>query len=202
MFAQTIRGRVSDSAGIATVMDRWTTELAPGATGWLGSTCGVTDDGELFVLARFDSEESARANSDRPEQGAWWADVEALFDGPVQFRDSTDVQVDTVGDLDSAGFVQVILARSRDLPRSKALMARDLDQRAAARPDILGSVGIGQPDGEFTYVIYFTSESDARVGEKQEMPPAVQATMQELMSLGEGPPRYLDLRRPRMDSPA
>jgi len=202
MFAQTIRARVSDPGSVEPVVNRWMTELAPGATGWLGSTSGVTESGELFVLVRFDSEESARSNSDRPEQGAWWAEMEALLDGEAQFRDSNDVEVESVGDLDSAGFVQVILAKSTDLDRSKELMNSDLDQRAAARPDILGSVGVGQPDGEFTYVVYFTSEAAARAGEQQEMPPEVQAAMQELMSLGERPPEYLDLKQPRLDSPA
>jgi hypothetical protein len=202
MFAQIIRAKVSDPELVEPVVDRWMTELAPGATGWLGSTSGVTDDGDLFVLVRFDSEESARSNSDRPEQGAWWAELEALLDGEAQFRDSTDVEIESVGDLDSAGFVQVILAKSRDLDRSKALMNSDLNQRAQARPDILGSVGVGQPDGEFAYVIYFTSEADARLGEQKEVPPEVQAAMQEMMALGERPPEYLDLKRPRLDSPS
>ncbi|MGE5763508.1 MAG: hypothetical protein ACM3ZF_06425, partial [Mycobacterium leprae] len=59
--------------------ERWVEELAPGAAGWLGSTAGVTDDGRFIGLARFESEQAARRNSDRPEQGRWWAETSKLF---------------------------------------------------------------------------------------------------------------------------
>ena len=107
MFAQIIRGKVSDPNAVRPVVDRWMKELGPIAKGWLGSTSGITDDNEVFVLVRFESEEAARANSDKPEQGAWWAEMEKVFDGEATFRDSNDVEIEAVGDLDSAGFVQV-----------------------------------------------------------------------------------------------
>ena len=79
-------------------MDEWVRELAPGADGWLGSTAGVTEDGTLVALARFESEEAAQRNSDRPEQGAWWERMAALFTSEPEFRDSTSVDVETYGD--------------------------------------------------------------------------------------------------------
>ena len=109
MFAQIIRGKVTDPWAVRPVVDRWMKELGPTATGWLGSTSGVTDDNEVFVLARFESEEAARANSDKPEQGEWWAEMEKLFDGEPRFQDSTNVLVEATGDLDSAKFVHVTL---------------------------------------------------------------------------------------------
>ena len=121
MFAQMIRGKVSDPSVVRPVVERWVRELGPTAKGWLGSTSGITDDSELFLLARFESEEAAKANSDKPEQGEWWAEMEKLFNGEATFRDSNDVEVESVGDLDSAGFVQVVVAKSKDLDRSKAL---------------------------------------------------------------------------------
>ena len=45
MFIQVIQGKVADAEGLRTCLDRWLTDLQPGATGWLGSTGGVTDDG-------------------------------------------------------------------------------------------------------------------------------------------------------------
>src|SRR6476620_6015827 len=108
MFVQTIRGKVSDPAAVRPIVDRWMNDLGPSATGWLGSTSGITDDNQLFVLVRFESDEAARANSDKPEQGEWWAEREKLFDGEPSFQDSNDVQVDTSGDPDVAGFVQVM----------------------------------------------------------------------------------------------
>src|SRR5664279_6444667 len=123
VFAQIIRGKVSDPNAVRPVVDRWMTELGPTAKGWLGSTSGITDDNEVFVLVRFETEEAARANSERPEQGAWWAEMEKLFDGEPRFQDSNDVQVDTSGDPDAAGFVQVMTGQVTDPDRAKQLMA-------------------------------------------------------------------------------
>ena len=68
-FVQVIQGQVSDAAKVRAHLDKWNKELAPGADGWLGSTAGVTEDGRVVALVRFESEEAARRNSDRPEQG-------------------------------------------------------------------------------------------------------------------------------------
>jgi len=61
VFVQVITGKVTDAAAVRARFDRWLEELAPGAKGWLGSTAGVTDDGRVVVLARFESEEAARS---------------------------------------------------------------------------------------------------------------------------------------------
>lgn len=200
MFAQIIRGKVSDREAVRAGMDRWRKELAPGAIGWLGSTSGITDDGQLFVVARFESAEAARANSDKPEQGAWFAEMAMLFDGEPSFQDSTDVAVEAIGDLDSAGFVQVMSGQVSDPDRAKQLMADQPDMRAL-RPDVLGSISIGHDEGRWTMVIYFTSEADAREGEKKEMPSEMAATMQEMQALSVGETEFLDLKEPWLDAP-
>ncbi|HEY5152054.1 MAG TPA: hypothetical protein VIJ23_20025 [Mycobacterium sp.] len=200
MFAQIIRGKVSDPSAVRPVVDRWMTEMGPTAKGWLGSTSGVTDDKEVFVLVRFESEEAARANSDRPEQGAWWAEMEKVFDGPPTFQDSNDVQVDTSGDPDAAGFVQVMTGQVTDPDRAKQLMAEQPDMRTL-RPDILGSVSVGHEDGKWTMVIYFSSEADAREGEAKQMPPEALKAMEEMQALSVGQPEFLDLKTPWLDSP-
>ena len=200
MFAQIIRGKVSDPSAVRPVVDRWMTEMGPTAKGWLGSTSGVTDDNEVFVLVRFESEEAARANSDRPEQGVWWAEMEKVFDGQPTFQDSNDVQVDTSGDPDAAGFVQVMTGQVTDPDRAKQLMAAQPDMRTL-RPDILGSVSVGHEDGKWTMVIYFSSEADAREGEAKQMPPEALKAMEEMQALSVGQPEFLDLRTPWLDSP-
>jgi len=200
MFAQIIRGKVSDPAAVRAGMDRWVSDLAPTAIGWLGSTTGVSDDGDLFVLARFDSEESAKANSNKPEQDRWFADMSKLFDGEPTFQDSTNVTIDTAGDPDAAGFVQVMTGQVTDPLRAQQLMADQPDMRDL-RPDILGSVMVGGEDGRWTMVIYFTSEADAREGEKKEMPAEMAAAMQEMESIAVGQTEYLDLKNPWLDSP-
>src|SRR5664279_3055306 len=84
MFVQVIQGQVSDATQVRAQLDRWVAKMAPGAVGWLGSTSGVTDDGRLVALVRFESEEVAQQNGDRPEQTAWWEQTATLFtDEPV-----------------------------------------------------------------------------------------------------------------------
>src|SRR3954451_16454721 len=171
MFAQVIRGRTSDAEGLHAAMDRWIDEVRPGSIGWLGSTAGITDDGTFIAVARFESAEAADRNGRRPEQGRWWEETSRLFDGDVSFHDSEDVTVDLPGDPDQAGFVQVMQGRVTDAARAKEVMAQiPGDVMAAFRPDVLGSVVIGQPDGVWTQVIYFPSEAAAREGERKEPP--------------------------------
>jgi hypothetical protein len=202
MFAQVIQGRTPDAEAVQAAIDRWTRELAAGADGWLGSTEGVTDDGTFIAVVRFESADAADRNSHRPEQTTWWEETRRLFDGDVTFHDSEDVTVDLHGDPDRAGFVQVMQGRVTDPARAKALMDQmSAADMAALRPDILGSVSIGEADGEWTQVLYFTSEAEAREGERKEMPPEMQAVMAEMTTISTGPPDFFDLRHPMLESP-
>ena len=45
------------------------------------------------------------------------------------------------------------------------------------RPEVLGSVAVGHEGGAYTMVMYFTSEAEAREGERKEAPPELQANM-------------------------
>ena len=203
MFAQVIEGRTSDAEALRSAMDRWMQDLAPGSIGWLGSTGGVTDDGRVVVVARFESAEAAARNSERPEQTRWWEETQRTFDGDVSFRDSEDVTVDLQGDPDTAGFVQIMQGRVSDAARAKELMGQmSSDDMAAFRPDVLGSMSIGHEDGEWTQVMYFTSEAEAREGERKEPPPEMQALMDEMMKISMGEPDFFDLRQPDLRSPA
>ena len=201
MFAQVIQGKVSDTAAMRAATDRWLKELAPGAEGWLGSTGGTTDDGRYITVVRFESEEAARRNSDRPEQGQWWSQTEKLFDGGATFQDSNDVDLDLHGDPDQAEFVQVMQGRGSDPERVKQLMAADSDKWAAFRPDMIGSVAVGHDGGAYTMVMYFTSEADARQGERKEVPPELKANMDEMNKLSVGQPEFFDLKQPVILSP-
>ena len=49
--------------------------------------------------------------------------------------------------------------------------------------------------------IYFTSEEEARAGERKEPPPELKAQMEEMDSLSEGVPEFFDLRRPWLYAP-
>jgi hypothetical protein len=201
VFVQVIQGQVADAEQVRAAFDRWDRELAPGATGWLGSTAGVTDDGRFIALARFESEEAARRNSGRPEQDRWWAETARLFSGEASFTDSDDVVVDVVGEPGDAGFVQVMRGRGTDPDRARELMAQDSSEWADFRPDILGSVAVLHDGGAYTMAIYFTSEEEAREGERKEPPPELRAQMEEMDALSAGVPEFFDLRQPWLYSP-
>lgn len=201
MFVQVIRGQVTDRAATRAALERWVQDLSPGVQGWLGTTAGVTDDGQFLAVARFDSLEAARRNSDRAEQGEWWTQTATLFSGAATFHDSTDVELDIHGDLDRSGFVQVIQGRTNDPARVRELMSQNPEAWAAFRPDVLGSVSIGHDGGRYTMVLYFTSEAEAREGEGKEPPPEVQAQMAEMDKLEVGEPTFLDISEPWLYSP-
>ena len=202
MFVQVIQGQASNPDALKDALDRWFRELSPDAGGWLGSTAGVTDDGRFIALARFESEAAARRNSDRPEQDAWWAGTSKLLTGEAIFRDSSHVVVDVTGEPDQAGFVQVMQGRSSDPDRARELMGQDdAGEWAAFRPDIIGSVAVDHDAGAYTMALYFTSEQEAREGERKEPPPELKAQMEQMNALSVGEPEFFDLRQPWLYSP-
>ncbi len=176
MFVQIIEGRTADAEGLQRQGDRWQADLRPGATGFLGVTSGVTSDGRALTIVRFDSEASARANSERPEQGAWWAETEKYYDGDIAFAESSDVSEFRGGGSDAAGFVQVMKVTGTDRTQVEHMDAA-FEQHADLRPDVLGGLRAWTGADAYIEAAYFTSEADARAGEQTEMPEAVQALM-------------------------
>ncbi len=201
MFVQVIQGKVSDAGAARARFDKWMTDLGPGATGWLGSTAGVTDDGRLVVLARFESKEAAQQNSERPEQSAWWEETQKVFDGEPEFHDSTSAEADLSGNPDDAGFVQIMQGRTTDPDKARQLMADDTIDWESYRPEILGSLNLEHDGDGWTMVTYFSSEEAAREGERKPPPPEMEKLMQELMAISAGEPTYFDLKDPWLDSP-
>lgn len=202
MFVQVIRGKVNDRERLEQQLERWESDLAPKAEGWLGATHGVTDDGTAVSIVRFESQEAAEANSERPEQGAWWEETAGCFDGEPIFANSTFVDLDTPGDPGDAGFVQVMQGQVSDPDRARELMSDDSVDMSDYRPDILGSLMCGHDDGRWTMAIWFTSEAEAREGEQKNPPEEWSEVMQELDQLSVGETSYYDLREPRLRTPA
>ena len=196
MFVQIIEGLTNDREALERLGERWEEELRPGADGFLGATMGVTDDGRVVNIVRFESEAHGRANSERPEQGAWWNEYEKCFDGEISFSDSTDVTLWGSGGSNDAGFVQVM--KSAGVDRSRI---EEFDDRLSAfmdrRPDLLGGVRVWTGPDRCTEVVYFTSEDEARAGEAQERPAELDQVMAEYGDLMEGV-EYLDLRDPHL----
>jgi hypothetical protein len=201
MFVQVIQGQVVDAEQAHASLDQWMEELAPNATGWLGTTAGVTEEGRFIALARFESADAARQNSDQTAQDKWWKDFSANLEGEATFHDTDDVVVDLTGEPDAAGFVQVIQGQGTDPDRARELMSQDSDAWAGFRPEILGTEAAMYGNGEYTMAMFFTSEADAREGEQKEAPPELKAQMDELNSMAVGMPTFFDLPHPWLYSP-
>jgi hypothetical protein len=195
VFIQIIQGKCTKQDEMHALADEWREQLAPGADGWLGGTYGFTDDGMFVGVIRFDSRESAATNADRPEQSAWWSDMEACFDGPVEFHDSDDVTLLFDGGSDDARFVQVIRGKVDDPSRLRAMMT-DAQLLHEMRPDILGATLAIEPDGTYTETIAFTDEASARAGEQVPPPPEVQRELEYAMQGA----TFYDLHQPWFSS--
>ena len=202
MFVQVIQGKVSDAAQVRAHLDKWVSEVAPGAIGWLGSTGGVTEDGNLIALVRFESEEAAQQNSDRPEQGEWWETMASYFIDEPTFHNSTHVEVDTPGDPAQAGFVQVMQGRTSDPDRARELMAATTPRtgRSSGRTSSAPSRwSTTETPGRWRC----TSPPRRRLaqGEQKPPPPEMEQMMKEMDSLMVGETAYFDLKDPWMHAP-
>ena len=194
MFAQVIQGRARDKAALRSQMERWDRDLKPQADGFLGATAGIADDGTFIAIARFASEDAARANSERPEQGQWWEETSRHLEPDVSFRDCREVDMILGGGSDDARFVQIIQGRCTDIEKARSLasdMEADLKER---RPDLIGAMAAWTPDGRFTQAAYFRSEAEAREGERNTGgPPDEWDTLFEDIT-------FIDLREPWLTS--
>ncbi len=201
MFIQVIEGRSSQPEAVHRQIEVWERELRPGAEGYLGSAGGCTPDGMCVLVARFESREAAMRNSSRPEQSQWWEETERCFDGPVTFHDSEDVHEMRHGRLEDAHFVQIMEGHVTDRARADEIERMSEPLLRTARPDLLGSITAYYGDGEFADIAYFTSEEDARSGERQDPPPEFAEAFgewQEVMKVD----RYMDISEPWLTAPA
>jgi hypothetical protein len=62
-------------------------------------------------------------------------------------------------------------------------------------------VAVGHEGGAYTMAMYFTSEAEAREGERKEPPPELQAQMEEMQQLSIGEPEFFDLKQPWLYAP-
>jgi hypothetical protein len=163
---------------------------------------GITDDEWSITVVRFASEAQARRNSDRPEQREWWRDASQHL-ARIAVHDASKVHTYGEGDAEEAGFVQVIQGYSDNLERMASL-GRDQDKVLAGdAPHVLGMTVAEHADrpGDFTQIVYFTSEQDAR--QFDPVPPAeadepAQEERRRLMTNL----RCFDLRDPQLLSPS
>jgi hypothetical protein len=202
MFIRVIQGRATNSPGIRRDLGRWQRQLGADADGWLGSTAGITEDGWSITVVRFASEAQARRNSARSEQREWWRDASQHL-ARVVVHDAAKVHTYGEGGADEAGFVQVIQGHSDDLERMASLGRNQEEVLAREAPHILGMTVAEHADrpGDFTQIVYFTSEQDARqfdpVPPAEADEPAPEERRRLMTNL-----RCFDLRDPQLLSPS
>jgi hypothetical protein len=202
MFIQVIQGRATNPPGIRRDLGRWQRQLAADADGWLGSTTGITEDGWSITVVRFASEAHARRNSDRPEQREWWRDASQHL-ARVGFHDASKVHTYRDGGSDQAGFVQIIQGHTDHMERMVSLGRDQEEVLAREAPHILGVTVAEHADrpGDFTQIVYFTSEQDARSYDQdapiEEDEPAQEERRSLMTNL-----RSFDLRDPQLLSPS
>lgn len=196
MFLQYMQGKVRDRDLYQRQLDKWRSDIKPKAVGYLGSTSGITDDGTAAAIIRFESSESAAANSDLPEQSQWWEEMSRAFDGEVTFIDCPTVDLIGAGGTEQAGFVQVMLGRAVDpqaMREAGESMEADLK---AMRPDVLGGVVGWYGDRQFLQAMYFTSLADARKAEKTM---ADDPQVDEWNKMLDGDITFIDITEPDFD---
>jgi hypothetical protein len=196
MYVQFIKGRSSDPSAVQAQFDRWVQDLKSGAVGFVGSTSGITADGVVVSLCRFESAGAAAENGERQEEGAWWRDFVSSLDGEPEVKETEDAEVLLDRGCDDAKFVQIMLG-SGDPETLRDLDQRFLDEALDQRPDLLGSYRANFPDGTFAEVAYFTSEAEARAAESQPMPDDIKALFEEL-NAAVGDMTYIDITEPRI----
>jgi len=199
MFVQVIQGRVTYTGGLRAALERSMERLGADAdaSGWLGTTAGVTDDGILITLACFDTAEHARREIARPGPDQWRAEISKHLADPVTVDDSRDVTTQLGGGPVDAGFVQIMRGRFSDVERTIGVLEEMTSWEVDFRPDIVGGLLAIHGDGVFTEAVYFRTEAAARAGERA-VPPAEPAAALDVLVQDV---TYFDLREPWLFSP-
>ena len=183
MFVRVVRGKVADPRAALAATSGWVGGIKATASGYLGSTAGVTEDG---TLVRFESQQAAR----------WDGPMVPAIDA-VTVIDCPDVAFLYGGGSDDAGYVQVMAGHTANPARFKEISRRFEDYLPSSRPEILGGVTAFAPDGTFFNVVYFTSQDAARAGEREPRPPEIEELFSEFDDQLD---EYLDLTEPWFDS--
>jgi hypothetical protein len=196
MFVQVFQAQIKDRELWNRRVEIWRREIKPKTAGFLGFTTGVTTDGYMVTVVRFDAEETARADSDLPEQGAWFEETSKAFDGVVIFHDCPEVDVMFDGASRDAGFVQIMQGRAKNQATMRSGLKKMEASLSKVRPDLIGAVIGWHGDGGFTQASYFSSELEAR---ENEQAMAQTPEFAEFRSLIDGDMTFYDFGDPGVD---
>ena len=197
MFVQIIEGKTKDAAGLKRQGDRWAEEVGPGAVGFLGVTAGVTADGRAITIARFESEEAAKANA-----AAARAERVVVGDGEVLRRRAHVHRVLRRAAVPRRRLERRRLRADHEVTGCRPCSdgqgsTRPFEKFASLRPDLIGGTRVWTGPDSLVEANYFTSEAEARANESKEMPEELQALMAEFGDLMQNT-EFLDLSDPML----
>jgi hypothetical protein len=175
VFVQVVLGRAADAAGLRRQWERWVSGVAAGGAGFAGATGGVTADHRAVLVTRFESEHAARGHGAHTVAGA--------LAEPPEVLETADVILHGGQGWETARFVQLMRARVRDRRRFEAIEDEIAPQFMQFRPDALAAYRAWFPGGNVIAIDYFTSEEQARAGERKQMPDHLAQRFGEWMSL-------------------
>jgi hypothetical protein len=135
----------------------------------------------------------------RPEQQAWYEEFQTSFDGAIGFAETGDVTTHLAGGSDAAGFVQAMKVSGVDRRRVEAADREFENIAPHVRPDLIGGIRVWTALDGFVEVNYFTSEQDARDGEKQAPPPELVDGFEDFMAMMKDA-EYFDFTEPFLHS--
>ena len=92
--------------------------------------------------------------------------------------------------------MQVVQGSVSDLDRARGRLHALQEALKVHRPCLLGTVTIEHDAGRFTRALYFSTEEEARAGERSVPPPELRRRDDEARELLVGPIEFLDLREP------
>jgi hypothetical protein len=192
MFVQVIEGTTRDADAFRRFLEERRPGAMEGAIGFLGATTVIAPDGTVVTMARFASPEEAAKNAGRPEQTAFFEELTTHLAGAPTFHESSEIETFLDGGSDDAGFVQFMIGTATDKAKAKASEQEMLPTLESLRPDVLGGLTVWDGDW-WCQAIYFTSEAEAREGEKkfESMSPDERARFDEMMR-AYGEPRFVD----------
>jgi hypothetical protein len=199
MFVWVLEGKVANPRDVGRQLTQWTNEFGGTTPGYLGATGGVTNDRRFLLVVRWASEDAGNALLLRPEQQAWYEEFQKSFDGPVDFAETADVTIHLAGGSDAAGFVQAMKVSGVDRLRVEAAERAFEDVAPQIRPDLIGGVRVWTAPDCFVEVNYFTSEQDARAGEKEAPPPDLVEGFQDFTAMMKDA-EYFDFTAPFLHS--
>ena len=199
MFVWVLEGKAADPGEVGRQLGRWTSEFGETIPGYLGATGGVTDDGRFLLFVRWESEDAGNELLMRPEQQAWYEEFQTSFDGAIVFAETGDVTTHLAGGSDAAGFVQAMKVSGVDRQRVEAADREFENIASHVRPDLIGGIRVWTALDGFAEVNYFTSEQDARAGEKQAPPPELVEGFEDFMAMMKDA-EYFDFTAPFLHS--